>query len=224
MSLNGDSADTPGDPMTPALPLATAAAVLLLAFVSTGPAHARWPDPVERRALEGDKDAQHDLCYTYLYGEQGRRQNHRKAYRWCSAAAAAGVSSALTLLAEMHYLGQHVDESPGMARQFYLIAAEQGHVHAQFMLGHMALTDPVSPDEREFCRWTRAAAEQGYDKAKEQLESVEAQWRKEKGSDVPSYCDSLQEKPLPTERRRAPRIKSPAGLAAAGTVGTPPAA
>jgi TPR repeat protein len=195
-----------------------AAATLLCSLLASAPAQtqARAPDPLLRQALSGDKDAQHDLCYAYLYGEEGRRRSYRKAYRWCSAAAAAGVPSALTLLAEMHYLGQHVDESPGMARQFYLIAAEQGHVHAQFMLGHIALQDPRNPDRAQFCRWMQASAAQGYPKARERLDAIEAAWREKNGKSAAPYCNPPGQSP-PIERSRPRFRKSGLGIGIAAT-------
>ncbi|MGO4221083.1 tetratricopeptide repeat protein [Lysobacter sp. TAF61] len=174
-------------------------------------------DPVISRAEQGDASVQHELCYQFLYGEGGRQKNFELAFRWCSAAAAAGQSSSQTLLAEMYYLGLHVEKNEGMAKEYYLVAAEQGHPHAQLMLGRLALHNSDVVDPYQFCYWTRAAAARNYGKAIEQLQSVEDQWRKQQKPGAAGYCDSVMAKqshtqasqPAPTDAGEVSRTSCP---------------
>jgi TPR repeat protein len=149
------------------------------------------------RAELGDSDAKHALCYEYLYGSEERPKNYELAFRWCTAAAEAGNPNSQTLLAEMYRFGLHVDKNNDKAKDYYLLAAKQGHVHAQFMLGRLAILNEENPDTHQFCYWTRAAAAQNYEKAIEQLNFMEQGWRELKGPSALGFCDSAMSKKQP---------------------------
>lgn len=151
---------------------------------------AERPDATLADAEKGDASAMHRLCYGFLYGEEGRKADPPQAFRWCSAAARMGIPSSQTLLAEMYYVGTHVTKDIEQARAHYRDAADQGHPHAQFMLGRIAfLEEPHDPVA--FCRWTRAAVLQGYDKAFDVLKKVEQDWRAQNEGEPKGYCDSV---------------------------------
>jgi uncharacterized protein len=156
-----------------------------------GPALAAPKDDWLARAKSGDHIAQYNLCKSYLYGENGLPKSGRKAYKWCVASAEAGISHAQTLLAEMYRFGTYVKRDDAVAEKYYLLAANQGHIHAQYMLGRMAiLREPPDPDMA--CKWLLQSADQGYDKAKELLDLLEREWKQGKPPETEAYCDAVR--------------------------------
>lgn len=91
---------------------------------------------VKAKALEGDGEAIHDLCYRYIYGRKAAR-NYTEAREWCSKGADLGIDSSQTLLAEIYYFGHGVPVDYVAARRWYGAAADQGHEHALVMLYDM---------------------------------------------------------------------------------------
>jgi len=160
-----------------------------LAWVSFAVA-AEGPDATLADAEKGDAGAMHRLCYGFLYGDEDRKADPGQAFRWCSAAAQSRNPHSQTLLAEIYYLGTHGEKDLGQARTYYRAAADQGHPHAQLMLGLIAhVEEPHDP--AAFCRWTRAAVLQGYDKAFDVLKKVEQDWRAQNEGEPKGYCDSV---------------------------------
>ena len=70
----------------------------------------------------------------------------------------------------MYYQGQGVPQDYTEANRWYLKAAEQGDVRAQYSLGYMyAKGQGVPQDYIEARRWYRKAAEQGNPEARRAL-------------------------------------------------------
>ena len=147
-------------------------------------------------AKAGSPGAQHALCYGYLYGVEGLAEDTAAAFKWCSAAAARGWADSQTLLAEMYRFGTHVARDDDRARELYRLAAVQGHAHAQFMLGYMALLEraPTSANAFEACYWLRSAESRGYEKASRMLGNIESRWREEHAAEDAGFCDRALDK------------------------------
>ena len=163
--------------------------LLLLASVALVLAStARANEELLLLAEKGVPAAQHELCYGYLYGVKGMPEDAEAAFMWCSAAAETGWAGSQTLLAEMYRFGTHVARDDAKARDLYRLAAVQGHVHAQFMLGYISLLErePTKATVFEACYWLRAAESRGYEKAQQVLQDVESRWGSDEG---PGFCE-----------------------------------
>lgn len=166
---------------------------LLVAIISLNASGASVDDSLNM-AVAGDPEAQHTLCYSYLYGQNGREKDLEEAAKWCKKAADAGVSSSMVLLAEMYRFGGYFKKSDKKARELYLQAASAGHVHAQFMLGFMALTSEEQTQKSvyETCFWLKAAADKGYEKAISTLDKLESVWKSDNpDSERDGFCNSV---------------------------------
>lgn len=120
-----------------------------------------------------DPEFIHQNCYSYLHGE-GIEKNLEEAFSWCERGAALEIPSSITLLAEMYRHGLFVDKDDDRARELYLQAANLGHVHAQYMVGHLALVLAKSQEDVELtCRWLTRAANRGYERAQLELRDLE---------------------------------------------------
>ena len=151
------------------MPINISSSLLIFVLAAIGSGQALDRKELERRASGDDRDAIHSLCYSQLYGE-GLPKNPRQAFHWCKMGAELGISSSQTLLAEMYRFGIYVKKDDAIARQWYEAAAQQGHIHAQFMLGRLIFQYAKSTEEaQEACKWFLAASNAGYDKANEQL-------------------------------------------------------
>ncbi len=65
-------------------------------------------------------------------------------------------------------------QNAGEAARWYRLAAAQGHVNAQAVLGRMYLRGEGVPQDRdEARRWLQQAAEQGHGDALEQLQGLD---------------------------------------------------
>ncbi len=94
-------------------------------------------DEMTYLAQSGHDEAQHTLCYRYKYGEEGAPKDLAKAFKWCQMQAEKGNDRAQTLLGEMYYYGEYVEESNTDALHWYTLAAMNEHDHAMFMLYYM---------------------------------------------------------------------------------------
>lgn len=79
----------------------------------------------------------HRLCYLHTYGVEGVAQNYPAALRWCKLAADRGVSSAMTLLAELHEQGRGTPVDLAKTRELYGLATMLGHPYATKQLAYM---------------------------------------------------------------------------------------
>jgi len=111
----------------------------------------------------------HTYCYKNLYGNLVTNINLGIAYKWCAMSAERGYPKSLTLLAEMYYLGLHVEQDYQRAYEYYLMAANKNNAHAQWMLHHIhinGLGRDVSESEAK--QWLFKAASSGHVKAKKE--------------------------------------------------------
>lgn len=116
-----------------------------------------------------DVNVAHHACYSYSYGENGFEINYQKAYEWCSIAANLGNSSAQTLLAELYFYGNGVEQDLYKASAYYELAAFKSHPHAQlmyFLVNNVYLAGESSQEAKEKgINFLRVSAESGYKKA-----------------------------------------------------------
>jgi TPR repeat protein len=110
----------------------------------------------------------HSYCYKNLYGNLITSINLDIAYKWCAMSADRGYPKSLTLLAEMHFLGLHVEQNYQRAYELYLMAANKNNAHAQWMLHYIHLNGfGREVSELEAKQWLLKAASNGHDKAKQ---------------------------------------------------------
>ncbi len=101
------------------------------------------PDPalpakfrdIEKRALAGQAEAQHDLAAIYTAGHDGAAQDYTKAAFWFRKAADNGVANAAYNLGVLYHQGLGLKKNMKEAIHWYKVAAEQGHPEAQYNLG-----------------------------------------------------------------------------------------
>lgn len=112
-------------------------------------------------------------------GEAYKRGDYATALREWRPLAEAGDSVAQAALGFMYYDGEGVPQNFAQAYMWFLLAAEQGNVHAQTVLGVMYAEDGlgVSQDYAEAVKWYRLAAEQGYARAQSNLGVMYAKGR-----------------------------------------------
>ena len=78
------------------------------------------------------------------------------------------------------------------AVEWYLNAAKQGHVNAQYNLGLCyAVGEGVDEDEEEAVKWLRKAADQGHVDAKKKLKELENDTNKGRLTIVPVIHTSI---------------------------------
>ena len=127
------------------------------------------PDEIQKKAEEGDAEAQFDLGVLYDYGE-GAKQNRVKAAEWYRLAAEQGHAKAQFNLGVLHYNGEGVKQNRVEAAKWYRLAAEQKIAAAQFNLGILySEGEGVKQSQPEAAKWLRLAAEQGIAKAQSAL-------------------------------------------------------
>lgn len=89
-------------------------------------------------------------------------------------------STAQFELGEYYYEGRVVAQDYGEAFQWFLKAAQQGHVKAQLNAGLMlSLGRGVSKDDVEACRWLHRAATQDNQAAKDLLDKAKKRMKPE---------------------------------------------
>ncbi len=101
------------------------------------------PDPdlppviqdVEKKALEGVAEAQHDLAAIYTAGHGGVKPDYSKAAFWFKEAAIQGVANARYNLGVLYHQGLGIDKNVDKALGWYRAAAQLGHREAQYNLG-----------------------------------------------------------------------------------------
>jgi TPR repeat protein len=111
----------------------------------------------------------HGYCYKNIYGNLVTNVNLDIAYKWCAMSAQRGYPKSLTLLAEMHFLGLHVEQNYQRAYELYLMAANKNNAHAQWMLHYIHLNGlGQKVSELEAKQWLLKAASNGHEKAKQE--------------------------------------------------------
>lgn len=101
------------------------------------------PDPalpakfrdIEKRALAGQAEAQHDLAAIYTAGHDGATQDYAKAAFWFRKAADNGIANAAYNLGVLYHQGLGLKKNMKEAIHWYKVAADKGHPEAQYNLG-----------------------------------------------------------------------------------------
>jgi TPR repeat protein len=101
------------------------------------------PDPdlpemikeIERRAFEGNAEAQHDIAAIYTAGHGGVKVDFKKAAIWFEAAAHQGIANARYNLGVLYHQGLGVGQDTNKAIAWYKSASDIGHPEAQYNLG-----------------------------------------------------------------------------------------
>jgi cell division septation protein DedD len=101
-----------------------------------------------------------------------RRGDYQAAIREWMPLAAQGDTTALYNLGQLYRLGQGVDKDLALAEQYYLRAAERGHVLAQGNLGTLYYFKKPRPDVASALKWWRRAARAGNARAQYMLAHV----------------------------------------------------
>lgn len=87
--------------------------------------------------------------------------------------ARAGNTDAQSLLGNMYYNGEGVEQDYGESFLWYHLAAEQGNKNAQYLVGNMYLLgEGVKQDNDEAAYWYGKSSAQGHIAAKQNLESL----------------------------------------------------
>ena len=120
------------------------------------------PDEIQKKAEQGDAEAQFNLGVLYDSGE-GEKQNRVKAAEWYRRAAEQGHAEAQSKLGTLlYYTGNGAKQNRAKAAEWCRRAAEQGHAKAQFNLGVLYYDgEGVEQNHAEAAKWYRLAAEQG---------------------------------------------------------------
>ena len=101
------------------------------------------PDPslpalaqqIEKKAIEGIPEAQHDLAALYTAGQAGVATDYKKAAFWFREAAVGGVANARYNLGVLYQQGLGVERDLNKAISWYRAAAKLGHPEAEYNLG-----------------------------------------------------------------------------------------
>ncbi len=115
-----------------------------------------------------------DSCYqvgqNYYSGQNGVKQDYKKATEWYSLAAKAGNASGQNDLGYMYQLGLGVVQNDTIATLWYRRAAEQGEADAQNSLGNMYASGfGVKQDYEQATQWYKKASDQGNAKGQNNL-------------------------------------------------------
>lgn len=90
---------------------------------------------IEKNALAGQAEAQHDLAALYTAGHDGVTQDYAKAAFWFRKAADSGIANAAYNLGVLYHQGLGLKKDMKEAIRWYKTAAEKGHPEAQYNLG-----------------------------------------------------------------------------------------
>ena len=119
------------------------------------------PDEIQKKAEQGDAEAQFDLGLLYYNGE-GVEQSRTKAAEWCRLAAEQGHAKAQFNLGVSYDNGVGVEQNRAEAAKWYRLAAEQGNIMAQVNLGVLYYGGKgVEQNHAEAAKWYRLAVKQG---------------------------------------------------------------
>ena len=132
-----------------------------------------WAKPVETVAAE-----QFNIAEAYYQGDGLYCQDFVEAARWYGLSAEQGYAPALNFLKDqipdpkeaIENIQSRMFLDNPYAIVFYGIAARQGDIDAQYMLGYMHnISDGAPRDYREAVKWYLLAAEQGHVKSQASL-------------------------------------------------------
>ena len=163
------SDETAGETTLAALPPATAASPAVAEPLRlTAPAPLPLPaelEALQTSAIQGNRQAQHDLGAHFAAGRLVDQDFERAAY-WFQEAAIRGVANAQYNMGVLLQQGLGVPPDAASAVAWYRRAAENGHVEAQYNMG-VAYADGigVSRDIPKAVRWFEQAAAAGIARA-----------------------------------------------------------
>ena len=121
-------------------------------------------------ANEGDVEAQHDLCFAYIYGNFEVLKNYDKARYWCELAAKQDNYHSMTLYGEIFFNGYGVARDYQIAYEWFTKAALLGHPHAQYVVALMYSKGLYVPVDREKAvYWADLSSKQDYKYGQELL-------------------------------------------------------
>jgi uncharacterized protein len=109
-------------------------------------------------AIKGDSKAQTSLGVCYLYGDE-IECNFGKAMMWLTKALENGDHVANYYLGEIYYRGYGVDKDSNKAFKFYLKAAKEEVVQAQYQLA--VYYEETESDDEKATYWYEKAANNG---------------------------------------------------------------
>lgn len=90
---------------------------------------------IEKKAFEGNPEAQHDIAAIYTAGHGGATINFTRAAMWFEEAAHQGVANARYNLGVLYHQGLGVNQDTDKAIEWYNAASELNHPEAQYNLG-----------------------------------------------------------------------------------------
>jgi len=159
----------------------------LLAFLILAATCFAQPEPtdlktLEKKAADGDAEAQIALGLAYDQGRGGVTPDRRKAAEWFGKAAAQGSAEAQFNLGTMYDYGTGVPKNAKKALELFEKAASQGLADAQFNLANMyADGRGTERDLAKAIEWYDKAGIQGMTRAQYNLGLLYAKGAKEEG-------------------------------------------
>lgn len=127
--------ETPAAPKTDISETQIAPSTSTKAEISSDPNLPSVIKQVEKQAMAGSPEAQHDLAAIYIAGHAGVEQNYERAVYWFRKAAEKGVANARYNLGVLNHQGLGVKANLDEAIYWYKQAAEKNHAEAQYNLG-----------------------------------------------------------------------------------------
>ena len=119
------------------------------------------PDEIQKKAEQGDAEAQFNLGVLYDNGE-GVKQNRVKAAEWYRLAAEQEHAKAQCNLGVLYDRGKGVEQNHTEAAKWYRRAADKGNAAAQSNLGLLYDSGKgVEQNHTEAAKWYRRAADKG---------------------------------------------------------------
>jgi len=147
----------------------------LNAKLKDSPNESIFLESFQKRATQGDANAQYVLGAKYAAGE-GVPKDQAKAAEWFQKAAAQGDADAQYQIGKMYYLGEGVPKDFAKAAEWCRKAAIQGNERAQSSLGDMYYQGKGVPrDDGKAIEWLQKAAAQGEPVAQANLGAMYAE-------------------------------------------------
>ena len=121
-------------------------------------------ESLERRAKEGNLDAQLTLGYMYLYGDETSQitPDYKKSFEYYSMAAEQGDNIAINNLGSLYYSGIGTEKNMSKAAELFAIAADKGNEESALNLGFLYLSgNGVKQDNRKAMDYFVQAGQKG---------------------------------------------------------------
>ena len=144
-------------------------------------------------AQQGHAEAQFFLALMYDRGN-GIAQNPEEAVRWYTRSALGGWSDSMFNLGQKYYKGQTVPADLAKAADLFFLVATTGDPDGQWAFGVLVAGGEGRPkDLIEGCGWLLLAANQGHDKAKQELRKFHEQLTEQQRGDAEAVAQTLDE-------------------------------